>query len=109
MSPELAKKFRNLKPDKPLIYFTGSNIGHVSTYRLEVDEVRRFTRALFELGVADLFQKRRPEGTFDYIVVVRGKRLGVCRDGSGSFQEAERLASQMESFYANCYEPYEGS
>lgn len=88
------RKMKNLEPNVQHVYFTGENIAFTRMWRPEVNRMASFVRAAFDLGYAQLFQRRnRDEPThWDYIIVLREK-LGMRADGNGRFQEAERVSS----------------
>lgn len=88
------KKMKNLEAGVPYTYFTGEHIAHTRAFRQDVDRIASFVRACFDLGYAQLFQRRNKDQPrqFDHIIVLHEK-LGMRKDGNGRFQEAERVMS----------------
>lgn len=94
------RKMKNLEPNVQFVYFTG-DLAHARTWRLDVDLMAKFVRAAHDLGYAQMFQRRNREGAFEYVVVLHEK-LGMRVDGNGRFQEAERIAKDMQTVQIAC-------
>lgn len=88
------RKLKNLEPNTPYTYFTGESIGFTRVWRKDVDYMARFARACFDLGYAQIFQRRNRDNPteFDHVIVLHEK-LGLRVDGNGRFQEAQRVAA----------------
>lgn len=87
-APGLKQVMRKAKVGQHISY----HAGELALDRLNsgnLDQAARFVIALFELGVARLYQKRI-EGVMHYFVVLT-EALSIRKDQSGTLQDAARL------------------
>lgn len=94
------RKMKNLEANVPYVYFTGE-LSRARTFRDDVERMAKFVRAVHELDYGRAFQRRNREGVFEYLVVLHEK-LGMRVDGNGRFQEAERIANDMQTIRITC-------
>lgn len=80
---------RKARPGQHIRYHLG-NLAEASLAFKEVEKKARFVRAMCEIGIALMYQKREPDGLMGYYVILTG-RLKVRKDGQGSLQEAQRV------------------
>jgi hypothetical protein len=76
------------KPGQHIRYHHGLLAASRETWK-DVDRIANYVKALNELGIARLYQKREGEHMGYYVVLT--ERLKVRKDGQGSHQEAQRL------------------
>lgn len=89
------KKVRNLEAGVPLCYYKG-NLSRRRMYDAELNRIAKFCKAVFELELGQLFQRRNNEGEIEYEVRLHEK-LGMRKDGTGTMQECERVGDAMQT------------